>query len=65
MSAHKCSNCERCTWNKGPDCGLAEHPHCERCGHCLGRHYSNRSWVWDRMHSQYVDALTIHHTLPQ
>lgn len=34
----KCPHCERCTWNKGPDCGIAEHPHCERCGHCSGRH---------------------------
>lgn len=33
-----CPNCERCTWNPGPDCGIAEHPHCPRCGHCCGRH---------------------------
>jgi hypothetical protein len=33
-----CRNCERCTWNPGPDCGRADHPHCEACGHCLGRH---------------------------
>ena len=35
-----CANCERCTWNKGPDCGVAEHPHCPTCGHCRGRHNS-------------------------
>jgi hypothetical protein len=33
-----CPNCERCTWNPGPDCGRAEHAHCERCEHCIGRH---------------------------
>ena len=33
-----CPNCERCTWNPGPDCGRREHPHCEKCGHCIGRH---------------------------
>lgn len=34
-----CDNCERCTWNPGPDCGRADHEHCDKCGHCLGRHY--------------------------
>jgi len=34
----KCLNCERCTWNPGPDCRLQEHAHCERCLHCIGRH---------------------------
>jgi hypothetical protein len=39
MGRHdECANCERCTWNPGPDCGRREHPHCERCGHCIGRH---------------------------
>ena len=33
-----CGYCERCTWNPGPDCGKAEHPHCPTCGHCEGRH---------------------------
>lgn len=33
-----CANCERCTWNPGPDCGRAEHPHCPTCGHCEYRH---------------------------
>lgn len=48
-----CSNCERCTWGPGEDCGgwtvewlpdgskrrVGErHPHCERCGHCVHRH---------------------------
>ena len=33
-----CANCERCTWNPGPDCGKADHPHCPTCGHCMGRH---------------------------
>lgn len=33
-----CVDCERCTWNPGPDCGLPEHRHCNVCGHCLGRH---------------------------
>lgn len=33
-----CANCERCTWNPGPDCGKPEHPHCDTCGHCEGRH---------------------------
>lgn len=33
-----CRNCERCTWNPGPDCGRAEHPHCPTCGHCEYRH---------------------------
>lgn len=33
-----CTHCERCTWNPGPDCGKAEHPHCPTCGHCEGRH---------------------------
>lgn len=34
-----CANCERCTWNPGPDCGVKDHPHCPTCGHCEGRHY--------------------------
>lgn len=33
-----CSDCERCRWNPDADCGKAEHPHCERCGHCAYRH---------------------------
>ncbi len=33
-----CENCERCTWNPGPDCGIKEHLHCPICGHCEGRH---------------------------
>lgn len=33
-----CADCERCTWNPGPDCDLPEHPHCPVCGHCSGRH---------------------------
>lgn len=33
-----CDDCERCTWNPGPDCGKTEHPHCEVCGHCQYRH---------------------------
>lgn len=33
-----CSQCERCTWNPGPDCGKQEHPHCPDCGHCGYRH---------------------------
>ena len=38
VAAHVCQDCERCTWNPGPDCGKAEHPHCPACGHCEGRH---------------------------
>jgi len=34
----RCSNCERCRWDPECDCGKAEHPHCDHCGHCLGRH---------------------------
>lgn len=34
----RCSNCERCRWDPERDCGKAEHPHCDHCGHCLGRH---------------------------
>ena len=37
-----CDNCERCRWQPDEDCGLVEHPHCEKCGHCIGRH---GSWV--------------------
>ena len=33
-----CTTCERCTWNQGPDCGKADHPHCPTCGHCDMRH---------------------------
>ncbi|MEU4224313.1 DUF2283 domain-containing protein [Nonomuraea sp. NPDC026600] len=33
-----CPACERCTWNPGPDCGKADHPHCPTCGHCEMRH---------------------------
>jgi hypothetical protein len=36
--ALQCRNCARCTWNVGPDCGVAGHSHCEKCGHCIGRH---------------------------
>lgn len=36
-----CGNCERCTWNPGPDCGNADDPHCPDCGHCLYRHNPN------------------------
>ena len=39
--AERCSTCERCTWNPGPDCGEIDHPHCPRCSHCQGRHESN------------------------
>jgi hypothetical protein len=38
----KCKNCERCTWNKGPDCGIAAHPHCDKCSHCMGRHVGKK-----------------------
>ena len=38
LTRFACENCERCTWNPGPDCGIAEHRHCEKCGHCEGRH---------------------------
>jgi hypothetical protein len=38
LQGRHCVRCERCTWNPGPDCGKAEHPHCETCGHCDGRH---------------------------
>ena len=41
----KCTNCERCTWNPGPDCERPDHPHCEACGHCRYRHYENRVWA--------------------
>ena len=34
----KCRDCENCRWDPEKDCGKAEHPHCERCGHCSGRH---------------------------
>jgi len=33
-----CIDCERCTWNPGPDCGVHDHLHCKICGHCIGRH---------------------------
>ena len=36
-----CGNCENCCWDFEKDCGLVEHPHCERCGHCIGRHGMN------------------------
>jgi hypothetical protein len=36
--AKVCDDCERCTWNPGPDCGKADHAHCPTCGHCEGRH---------------------------
>jgi hypothetical protein len=39
---YECGNCERCRWQPDADCGIAEHPQCERCGHCRGRH---GSWV--------------------
>jgi hypothetical protein len=38
QTARPCDDCERCTWNPGPDCEKRDHPHCLRCGHCLGRH---------------------------
>lgn len=38
MNASVCADCERCTWNIGPDCRVDAHPHCVRCGHCQGRH---------------------------
>lgn len=38
LGEHACGNCERCTWNPGADCGKPDHPHCQRCGHCNGRH---------------------------
>lgn len=38
VNDEQCPNCERCTWNPGADCGIAEHPLCERCGHCGYRH---------------------------
>lgn len=41
--SHHCWNCERCTWNPGPDCGRADHPHCATCGHCNGRHDHNEA----------------------
>lgn len=34
----KCPDCERCTWNPGPDCRIPDHPHCFICGHCQYRH---------------------------
>jgi len=37
-SGARCEDCERCTWNPGPDCGKQDHPHCPSCGHCEGRH---------------------------
>ncbi|MFI7630250.1 hypothetical protein [Microbispora rosea] len=36
--AKTCGDCERCTWNPGPDCGRPEHERCSDCGHCEGRH---------------------------
>ncbi len=39
----KCHACERCTWNPGPDCGVPEHPVCPSCGHCMGRHVTERT----------------------
>jgi hypothetical protein len=39
-----CRDCERCRWQPDVDCGLAEHPHCQHCGHCEGRHGDWVSW---------------------
>jgi hypothetical protein len=33
-----CPDCERCVWDPDRDCGIPDHPHCEKCGHCMGRH---------------------------
>lgn len=38
-----CDSCERCMWNPGADCGVADHPHCPTCGHCAYRHSRRRS----------------------
>lgn len=38
LTTHLCTDCERCTWNPGPDCGKTDHPHCTVCGHCQYRH---------------------------
>lgn len=59
-----CRNCERCTWNPGPDCGVVEHGHCERCGHCRRRHVhmwmaQEQGWrvgMWDDPRGLMVTA---------
>ena len=38
LLAATCDDCERCRWQPIADCELVEHPHCPRCGHCMGRH---------------------------
>jgi hypothetical protein len=55
-----CQNCERCTWNAGPDCGKPDHAHCERCGHCIGRHVpAEMAHGWEIDWEEWADSETI------
>jgi hypothetical protein len=35
----RCSDCERCLFDPKRECNVWQHPHCDKCGHCRGRHY--------------------------
>lgn len=65
MTSEACSTCERCTWNPGPGCGKADHPHCPTCGHCAYRHEQQQT-IWEAllfgMLAQHMNAEPV--TLP-